>query len=123
MKRTATHVVYVIFISVTEYVYQSFFFLSTKILYSVKNGVLNQYAVFCDYFLRIAAKSRVVKELFAFDFFFARDSFAGLVTYRAARFASGLTGASALAASGHFLIYGFCDRLNHNVLLCGVVIF
>ena len=63
------------------------------------------------------------RRLLAFDFFFARNSFAGLVAYRAAGFASGLTGASALAASGHFLVCGFCDGLNHNVLLCGVVIF
>ena len=54
------------------------------------------------------------KELFAFDFLFARDSFAGLVAYRAAGFASGLTGASAFAASGHFLFSGFRNRLNHN---------
>jgi hypothetical protein len=53
-------------------------------------------------------------KLFAFNFFFARNSFAGLVAYRTARFASGLTGASAFAATGNFLISGFRDRLNHN---------
>ena len=56
-------------------------------------------------------------KLFAFDFFFASNSFAGLVAYGAARFASGLTGASAFTASGNFLFSGFRDRLNHNVLL------
>ena len=55
------------------------------------------------------------KELSAFDFFFTRNSFAGLVPYRAARFASGLTGASAFATSGYFLFSGFCNRFNHNV--------
>ena len=52
--------------------------------------------------------------LFAFDFIFARDSFAGLVTYRAAGFASRLTGASTFAASRYFLFGGFCNGLNHN---------
>jgi len=54
--------------------------------------------------------------LFTLDFFFARNSFAGLIAYRAARFASGLTGASAFAASGYFLFCGFRDRFNHNIL-------
>ena len=57
------------------------------------------------------------KGLFALDFFFARDSFAGLVTYRAAGFASGLASASAFTTTGHFLICGFRNRLNHSVLL------
>ena len=52
--------------------------------------------------------------LFTFDFVFARISFAGLVTYRAARFASGLAGASAFAASRYFLISGFRNRFNHS---------
>ena len=54
-------------------------------------------------------------ELFAFDLFFTRDSFARLVAYRTARFASGLTGTSAFATTGYFLVSGFCNRFNHNV--------
>ena len=53
-------------------------------------------------------------KLFAFDFFFARNSFAGLIAYRTARFASGLAGASAFATSSNFLFSGFRNRLNHN---------
>jgi len=52
--------------------------------------------------------------LFTFDFFFARNSFAGLVAYRAAGFASGLAGASAFAASRRFLFSRFRNRLYHN---------
>ena len=59
-------------------------------------------------------RSFLSSKLFAFDFFFARNSFTGLVAYRAARFASGLAGTSAFAASGYFLISGFRNRLNHN---------
>ena len=57
------------------------------------------------------------KQLVAFDFFFARNSFAGLVAYSTARLASRLAGASAFTASGHFLFCGFRNRLNHSVLL------
>jgi hypothetical protein len=53
-------------------------------------------------------------QLFTFDFLFARNSFAGLVAYRAARFASGLAGASAFTASGNFLFSGFRNRFNHK---------
>ena len=61
--------------------------------------------------------TNLTEQLLAFDFFFARNSFAGLVAYRAASFASGLTGASAFATSGNFLISGFRDRFNHNNVL------
>ena len=56
-----------------------------------------------------------LQKLFAFDLFFTRDCFARLVAYRTARFASGLTGTSAFATTGYFLVSGFCNRFNHNV--------
>jgi hypothetical protein len=67
------------------------------------------YAVF-------SAIVKIACRLFAFDFIFARDSFAGLIAYRAAGFASRLTGASAFAASRYFLFGGFCNGLNHDFL-------
>ena len=75
--------------------------------HAAKKGAENVRAVFCGF-------DNYVEGLFAFDFFFARNSFAGLVTYRAARFASRLARASAFAASGYFLVCGFRDGLNHN---------
>ena len=55
-----------------------------------------------------------INELFTFDFLFARNSFAGLVTYGTARLTSGLAGASAFATARNLLILGFSNRLNHN---------
>lgn len=52
--------------------------------------------------------------LFALDFLFARDSFAGLVADRAARLAGGLTGASAFAAARDLSFGGFRYRLDHK---------
>ena len=90
-----------------------FFFLSRASAYIMRAGARGKkrrvkiHAVFCGLFV----------ELFTFDFIFARNSFAGLIAYRAARFASRLAGASAFAASGYLLVCGFRDRLNHSVLL------
>jgi hypothetical protein len=56
----------------------------------------------------------VLCALFTFDFIFARNSFAGLISYRAAGFTRRLAGASAFAASGYFLFSGFRNRLNHK---------
>ena len=85
---------------------------------SVKNGVLYNTPFSAIIFLRYSIEKRrqaaFLSQLFTFDFFFARNSFAGLVAYRTARFASGLAGASAFTASGNFLISGFRNRLNHN---------
>ena len=77
------------------------------------------YAVFafCSFFTYVKfAYTLKRNQLFAFDFFFTRNSFAGLVANSTARFASGLTGASAFATTGNFLICGFRNRLNHNIL-------
>jgi hypothetical protein len=45
------------------------------------------------------------------------DALAGLIAYGAARFASGLTGASAFAATRYFSFLRFRNGLNHNFLL------
>ena len=66
---------------------------------------------------RASCACRIRQRLLAFDFLFARDSFAGLISHRAAGFASGLAGASAFAASRHFSLGRFRNRLNHNILL------
>jgi hypothetical protein len=112
VQRAAAHVVNIVFVPVIKYVYHGINILRK----SVKNGVLIQYAVFLFWLYNVRQK-RTMRKLFAFDFFFTRNSFAGLVAYRAARFASRLAGASAFAASGHFLICGFRDGFNHNQVL------
>ena len=86
---------------------------------SKKRARINTRAPYLRRFLRFAYYVALcfTKKLFAFDFFFARDSFARLVAYRAARFASGLTGASAFAAAGNFLVSGFRDRFDHKIFL------
>jgi hypothetical protein len=108
VQSAAAHVVNVVFISITEYVNQS---TSASVKHS-KNGVPIEYAVFLTYNFFALRQRRVF--LFTFDFLFARNSFAGLVAYRAARFPSGLASASAFTASGNFLFNGFRNRFNHN---------
>ena len=44
---------------------------------------------------------------------FSGNALAGLISYRAARFARGLTGASAFAAGGYLSFNGFRNGLNH----------
>jgi len=50
------------------------------------------------------------------DLLFSRYALAGLVPDRATRFASGLAGASALAATRYFFFLGFCYRLDHVLI-------
>ena len=49
-----------------------------------------------------------------FGILLSRNAFARLVADRAAGLAGGLTGASALAASGYFSFCGFCNGLDHD---------
>lgn len=77
--------------------------------YTAKNGAAEKPRTSCT--------CRIGQRLLALDFLFARDSFAGLISYRAAGFTSGLAGASAFAATRHFSLGRLRNRLNHNVLL------
>jgi hypothetical protein len=66
------------------------------------------------FFTRLYAEYFRLAKLLAFDLLFAGNSFAGLVSYRAAGFACGLTGASAFAAARNLSFSGFRDRFDHS---------